>query len=92
MDENGFRNLSKIFSRPLTHTKSTKHLDNIVSFNFLSKNCIQIHLSKSYQDSTEKHNEEVRKNRKVLTILIDSVLFCGQQEIALRGHNETKVP
>ena len=86
----GFRNLSKIAARSLSHAKSSKHLDNIVSFNFLGKSCIQIYLSKSYQDSIEKHNEEVRKNRKVLNILIDSVLFCGQQEIALRGHNETE--
>ena len=86
----GFRNLSKISSRCSTHAKSSKHLDNIVSFNFLGKNCIEVHLSKSYQESIEKHNEEVRKNRNVLKILIDSVIFCAQQEIALRGHNETE--
>ena len=28
------------------------------------------------------------KNRKVLLTIIDSKLFCGFQEIALRGHNE----
>ena len=86
----GFRNLSKISSRCSAHAKSSKHLDNIVSFNFLGKNCIEVHLSKSYQESIEKHNEEVRKNRNVLKILIDSVIFCAQQEIALRGHNETE--
>ena len=85
-----FRSLSKISSRSLTHAKSTKQLENIVSFNFLDKNCIQIHLSKSYQDGIEKNNEKVRKNRKILKILIDSVLFCGQQENALRGHNQTE--
>ena len=86
----GFRNLSKISTRCITHAKSTKHLDNMISFNLLGKGCIQIHLSKSYQDGINHHNEEVRKNRKVLSILIDSVLFCGQQEIALRAHNETE--
>ena len=63
-------------------------MDNMVSFNLLGKNCIQVHLSKSYQDSISRHNEEVRKNRKVLSIIIDSVLFCGFQEIGLRGHYE----
>ena len=86
----GFTNLSKISSRSIAHAKSTKHLDNMISFNLLGKGCIQTHLSKSYQDSIKRHDEEVRKNRKVLSILIDSVLFCGQQEIALRGHNETE--
>ena len=32
----------------------------------------------------------MKKNRNVLKILIDSVLFCAQQEIALRGQNETE--
>ena len=66
MTKSRFRNLSKIYSRCSTHAKSTKRLDNIVSFNFLGKNCTLIHLSKSYQDSIEKHNEEVRKNGSVL--------------------------
>ena len=30
------------------------------------------------------------KNRKVLLTIINSVLFCGFQEIALGGHNEIK--
>ena len=49
-----------------------------------------MYLSKSSQVSIEENNEEVRKNRNVLKILNDSVLFCAQQEIALREHNETE--
>ena len=60
----------------------------MVSFNLLGKNCIQVHLSRSYQDSIDKHNQEVMKNKKVLLTIIHSVLFCGFQEITLRGHNE----
>ena len=71
----GFRNLSKTSSRCSTHAKSSTHLDNIVSFNFLGKTCIQVHMSKSYQERIEKHNENVRKNRNVLKILINSVFF-----------------
>ena len=84
----GFKNLAKIAERTKNHAKSPKHIDNMVSFNLLGKNCIEVHLSKSYQDSIDKHNQEVMKNRKVLLTIIDSVLFCGFQEIALRGHNE----
>ena len=60
----GFRNLYKISSRCSTHAKSSKHLNNIVSFNFLGKNCIQVHLSKSYQVSIDKHNKEMKKKQK----------------------------
>ena len=86
--KSGFKNLGKIAERTRTHANSPKHIDNMVSFNLLGKNCIQAHLSKSYKNSIDKHNQEVLKNRKVLLTIIDSVLFCGFQEIALRGHNE----
>ena len=86
--KNGFKNISKISARCKSHEKSTRHIDNIVSFNLLGKSCMRVFLSQSYKESIDKHNEEVKKNRKVLSILIDSVLFCGFQEIALRGHVE----
>ena len=35
-----------------------------------------------YKDTIEKHNNDVRKTRKVLSMLIDSVLICGILEIA----------
>ena len=36
-----------------------------------------------------KYNEEVRKNRHILELIIDCVKFCGSFELALRGHDET---
>ena len=62
----------------------------MVSFNLLGKNTITTFLSQSYKDSIDKHNIKVQKNRKVLSVIIDSVLFCGLQEISLRGSNEKK--
>ena len=62
----------------------------MVSFNLLGKNTITTFLSQSYKDSINKHNIKVQKNRKVLSVIIDSVLFCGLQEISLRGSNEKK--
>ena len=38
----------------------------------------------------EKHNEEVRKNRHILSRIIDCVKFCGAFELALRGHDESE--
>ncbi|XP_056089373.1 zinc finger MYM-type protein 1-like [Rhinichthys klamathensis goyatoka] len=37
-----------------------------------------------------RHNEEVDKNRYILSKLIDCVKFCGAFELALRGHDETE--
>ena len=62
----------------------------MVSFNLLGKNTISTFLSQIYKDSIDKHNIKVQKNRKVLSVIIDSVLFCGLQEISLKGSNEKK--
>ena len=86
----GYKNISKISSRCKKHQTSSSHIDNMVSFNLLGQNSMRIFLSESYKETIQKHNDTVRKNRKVLSILIDSVLFCGFQEIALRGSNEKK--
>ena len=47
-------------------------------------------LSQSYIYNNDMYNTKVKKNRKVLSIIIDKIVFCGLQEIALRGTNEKK--
>ena len=56
----------------------------MVSFNLLGKNTITIFLSQSYKDSIDKHNIKVQKNRKVLSVIIDRVLFV----VCKRFHSE----
>ncbi|KAJ1193316.1 hypothetical protein NDU88_002615 [Pleurodeles waltl] len=47
-------------------------------------------LNEAYRKGVIKHNEEVDKNRYILSKLIDCVKFCGAFELALRGHDETE--
>ena len=51
---------------------------------------MKVILSQSHNDSIDKHNNKVKKNRKILSIIIGSILFYGLQEVALRGSNEKK--
>ncbi|KAK9710818.1 hypothetical protein QE152_g25803 [Popillia japonica] len=37
----------------------------------------------------KRSNEEVQRNRKVLTTIIETIVFCGRQELALRGHRDS---
>ncbi|KAK9744052.1 hypothetical protein QE152_g8118 [Popillia japonica] len=37
----------------------------------------------------KRSNEEVQRNRKVLTTLIETIVFCGRQELALRRHRDS---
>ncbi|XP_063747657.1 zinc finger MYM-type protein 1-like [Eleginops maclovinus] len=47
-------------------------------------------LDEGYRIGIRKHNEEVRKNRHILSRIIDCVKFCGAFELALRGHDESE--
>lgn len=38
--------------------------------------------------SIEKHNEQVKNNKHVLSKIINCIKFCGSFELALRGHDE----
>ena len=44
---------------------------------------------KLIKEFIEEHNEEVKKNRKVLNIILDAILLCGRLELSLRGHDES---
>ncbi|CAG9771417.1 unnamed protein product [Ceutorhynchus assimilis] len=44
----------------------------------------------AYRLSIEKHNEQVKNNRYVLSKIINCIKFCGAFELALRGHDEQK--
>ncbi|XP_033988919.1 uncharacterized protein LOC117484596 [Trematomus bernacchii] len=54
----------------------------------LGKANIAAQLDQGYKISVKKHNEEVDKNRHVLSKIIDCVKFCGGFDLALRGHDE----
>ena len=88
--DKGFTNLNKLTLRTGKHDQSRKHIDNMVSFSLLGNVNIRTHLSDAYQRAINVHNEKVRRNRKILSILIDSVFYCGFQEIGLRGHDESE--
>lgn len=36
-----------------------------------------------------RNQEEMKRNRAILTSIIDSIIVCGRQEMALRGHRDS---
>ena len=50
---------------------------------------IRTHLSEGYKKSIEEHNKEVKKNRKVLNIVLDAIILCGRLKLSLRGYDES---
>ena len=71
------------------HENTRAHMDNSVKLAILGRQNIAMQLDDCHRLSVRKHNEEVDKNRHVLSKIIDCVKFCGAFELALRGHDET---
>lgn len=57
---------------------------------FLGRVSIAEQLDDGYRIGIRRHNEEVTKNRHILSRIIDCVKFCGAFELALRGHDESE--
>jgi hypothetical protein len=65
-------------------------MNNILDLSALGTVNIAVQLSRAYQESVQRHNEEAEKNRYILSKIIDCINFCGAFEVALRGHDETE--
>ncbi|XP_071371303.1 zinc finger MYM-type protein 1-like [Centroberyx affinis] len=65
-------------------------MENTVKLAMLGRVNIATQLDEGHRIGVRKHNEEVDKNRHILSKIIDCVKFCGAFELALRGHNETE--
>ncbi|KAK7885958.1 hypothetical protein WMY93_025579 [Mugilogobius chulae] len=65
-------------------------MDNCLKLALLGKANIATQLDDGHRLAVKKHNEEVDRNRYLLSKLIDCVKFCGAFELALRGHDETE--
>lgn len=86
--KSGFSNICRIKEKCEKHANSRKHMENVVSLSFLGKVNIAEHLSEAYETATIKHNEEVKKNREILSQIINCIKFYGKFELPLRGHDE----
>ncbi len=71
------------------HEKCVVHVENCLRLALLGKTNVERHLSEAYRASLVKHNEDVEKNRYILSRIIDCIKFCGAFELALRGHDES---
>lgn len=77
-------NMKKILER---HEKSEHHTGCChAASNFTA---IQNGASKDIESTlNSQYNSLVEKNRKIMMSIVDAIIFCGRQNIALRGHRE----
>ena len=71
------------------HSVSINHVNNMLDFSSLGHVNIAVQLSRAYQNSIQRHNNQVEKNRYILSKIINCLKFCGSFELALRCHDES---
>ena len=71
------------------HERARVHMNNCVKLAMLSQISLAAQLDEGHRIAVRRHNEEVDRNRHILSKIIDAVKFCGAFELALRGHNES---
>ncbi|CAL7937392.1 unnamed protein product [Xylocopa violacea] len=86
--KDGFRNINKMKDKTEKHEKSKKHIDNVISLSLLGTTSVKEKLSETYRLSINEHNMKVKKNREILSKIIDCIFFCGNFEIPLHGRDE----
>lgn len=87
--KSGVTDLRHLPQKIMKHEQSAKHMNNMIDLSLLGKVNIAAQIDTAYKLSVAKHNEQVRKNRDVLSKIINCVKFCEKFELLLRGHDET---
>ena len=86
----GFRDLGHMSSMTKKHENTHAHKNACIELSLLGRANIRSQLDSAYRLSVKKHNEQVERNRHILSRLIDCIKFCGAFELALRGHDESE--
>ncbi|KAK7912495.1 hypothetical protein WMY93_012706 [Mugilogobius chulae] len=72
------------------HECSKLHKDSCLKLSTFGTVNISVQLDQGYRLAVRRHNDEVSKNRHILSRLIDCVKFCGLFELALCGKDENE--
>jgi hypothetical protein len=73
------------------HEISKEHVHAALKFKLFGKQqSIAAALDSGHRVSILRHNEKMKENRDILKRLVDMTLYLSTQELAFRGHDETK--
>ncbi|KAM4628575.1 zinc finger MYM-type protein 1-like [Polymixia lowei] len=82
--------MKHISEKSKKHEQTRTHIENAMKLAMFGKLNIAAQLDEGHRIEIRKYNEEIDKNRHILTKIIDCVKFCGAFELALRGHDESE--
>ena len=87
--EVGYTSIKHISSGLKTHASSKRHIDNAVKYKVFGTVNIAAEMNSAHKKNISQHNQQVKKNRYILSKVIDCIKFCATHELGLRGHDET---
>lgn len=82
---NDWANLGRCVSRHLQD--GSKHHENVRA----ADEFLRITDGKKFsilESMSESYNSRIKRNREILSCIIDAIVLCGQQNLALRRHEE----
>lgn len=82
---NGFNDWQHLNPYIPDHEKSKSHLNNFITWKELEK---RLHLGLSIYSEFEKSITKEKKWCNILKIIIDVIIFCSKNNLALRGITE----
>ncbi|GAB1607525.1 Hypothetical predicted protein [Argonauta hians] len=85
--ETGVTDLRSLPQKIKKHEQSSKHIQNVLSLTLLGSNPCPNPLNLENNLEDIKHNEVVRRNRKVLFRIINCLKFCGEFNLHIQGLN-----
>ena len=88
--KDGFRSINKMKEKTEKHEKSKKHIDNVVSLSLLATVNIKEKLSDAYTHSINEHNTKIKKNREMLSKIIDCTVYSFVETLKLPYADMTK--
>ena len=80
--------LKHMSERIKKHERARVHMDNCVKLAMLGRVSIGTQLDEGHRLAVRRHNQEVDRNRHILSKIVDAVKCCGAFELALRGHDD----
>ena len=86
----GCADMRSFLSDCRNHEQSNYHLEAYKKWKtFDATERIDILFSRARREEVQRHNEQVRQNRKTLKAISEAVLFLSKQELAFRVHDES---
>lgn len=86
----GVGDLHNLVALAKKHEHSSFHKFSYLRLQRMGHDRIDVSLSLAHAEVIRRHNTEVDKNRAILKRLIACALFLAQDELAFRGHDESK--